>query len=152
MSAGVVLCSCHFISDEELAEVLLQSHGVLTPESPAGYFGGLIDGEDYIWVFRIPCYDGVFDDEGNFLDENDRVWLERAKFLIGGEFQTWIYVNLGKSPGGRRLAVRFAYACCQRWPCVVVDNNDIKERIFSSQEIEQLYQEGGEFTYGTARK
>lgn len=145
MSSGVTLYSSHLISDEELAEVLLQANGVLTPESPAGYFGGLIDGKDYIWIFRIPCYDGVFDDKGNFLDENDRILLEQARLLLGGEFQTWIYVNLGKSPGGERLAVRFAHACCQRWPCVV-DSSEVKRRIFSCEEIKQLHKEGGKFT------
>ncbi|GHO51703.1 hypothetical protein [Ktedonobacter robiniae] len=148
MSAGVGLYSSHDITEEELAEVILQAGGMLTPDSPAGYFGGLIEGEAYVWVFRIPCYDGVFDNEGNPLDEDEIVLLDQAKVLLGGEFQTWIYIHLGREPGSQRLAVRFAYTCCQRWPCIV-DSDEKKGRVFSSQEIEQLYKEDGAFTgYG----
>lgn len=148
MSAGVGLYSSHDISQEELTEVIRQADGVLTPGSPAGYFGGLVAGEASVWVFRTPCYDGVFDYEGNPLDEEEYRLLEQAKVPLGGEFQTWIYITLGRRPGSQRLAVRFAYACCQRWPCVV-DTLETKGRIFSCKEIEQLYKENGAFTgYG----
>ncbi|SRR5712691_2918902 len=146
MSAGVLLYSSHDIIEEELAEVIRQAGGILTPESPARYFGGLIAGEANVWIFRIPCYDGVFDYEGKPLDEDDIVLLDQAKALLGGEFQTWIYIALSTTSGSQRLAVRFAHTCCQRWPCVV-DNN--QGRLFSCKEIEQLYEEGGGFTgYG----
>jgi hypothetical protein len=148
MSAEVGLYSSHDISEEELTEVIRQAAGVLTPGSPAGYFGGLVAGEAYVWVFRIPCYDGVFDYEGNPLDEQEYALLEQAKVLLGGEFQTWICIVLGDIPGSQRLAVRFAYTCCQRWPCVV-DTLETNGRIFSCKEIEQLYKEDGAFTgYG----
>ncbi len=148
MSANVALYSSHLISEEELAEVILEAGGELTPESPAGYFGGLVNGEASVWVMIIPCYDGVFDWEGRPLNEDDMVLLDQAKLLLGGEFQTWIYIALGKGQGSGRLAVRFAHACCQHWPCVV-DDSEPKSRIFSCEEIEQLYKEGGTFTgYG----
>lgn len=99
-----------------------------------------------MWIFRVPCYNGVFDDEGKPLDEDDIVLLDQAKALLGSEFQTWIYIVLGRGPGSQRLAVRFAHTCCQRWPCVV-DNHE--RRLFSCKEIEHLYKEGGPFTgYG----
>jgi hypothetical protein len=148
MSAGVALYSSHLISEEELAEVILEAGGELTPESPSGYFGGLVEGEASVWVMIIPCYDGVFDWEGRPLNEDDMVLLDQAKLLLGGEFQTWIYIALGKGQGSGRLAVRFAHASCQHWPCVV-DDSEPKSRIFSCEEIEQLYKEGGTFTgYG----
>ncbi len=143
MSYGVLLYSSHDITEEELAEVILQADGVLTPGSPAGYFGGLVDGEAHVWIFRIPCYDGVFDGEGKPLDEDDIVLLDQAKALLGGEFQTWVYIRLGYRPGCQRLAVRFAHACCQRWPCVV--DNDYG-RLFSCREIDQLLKEDGAFS------
>jgi hypothetical protein len=73
--------------------------------------------------------------------------LEQAKLLLGGEFQTWIYIALDSSPtlersGSLWLAVRFAHTCCQHWPCVV--DND-RGRLFSCQEIERLYRDGGVF-------
>jgi hypothetical protein len=146
MSSGVVLYSSHGITNEELADIILQADGVLTPGSPAGYFGGLAAGKAYIWVFRIPCYDGVFDWDGQPLNEDVMVLLDQAKVLIGGEFQTWVYIHLGREPGSQRLAVQFAHSCCRRWPCVV--DND-RGRLFSCEEIEQLYKEDGAFTgYG----
>ncbi len=151
MSATMLLYSSHQITGEELAEVLRQAGGRLTPASAAGYFGGIDDGRTYIWVNFIPCYDGVFYHEGNPLDENDMVLLEQAKALLGGEFQTWIHITLDRTPtltrsGSLRLAIRFAHACCQRWPCIL-DNNE--GRLFSCDEIEELYKGGDAITgYG----
>ena len=146
MSANVLLYSSHDITEEELAEVILQVQGVLTPEPEKRSFGGIIEGSTYVWIDSIPCYDGVFDDEGKPLDEEDMALLEQAKALLGGEFQTWIFIALSTTSGSQRLAVRFAHTCCQRWPCVV---DNYEEQLFSYQEIEQLYKEGGGFTgYG----
>jgi hypothetical protein len=146
MSANVLLYSSHYITEEELAELILQAGGILTPQPEARAFGGMIDGGAYVWINRIPCYDGVFDAEGNPLDENDITLLDQAKAMLGGEFQTWLYIVLGRESGTQRLAVRFAYSCCQRWPCVV-DNN--QGQLFSCQDIERLYREDGGFTgYG----
>lgn len=146
MSANVLLYSSHLITKEELAEVILDTDGVVTPESGVRFFGSVFDGEAYIWIDSVPCYNGVFDYEGNPLDQKEFALLEQAKLLLGGEFQTWIYVSLGRTPGSQRQAVKFAFACCQRWPCVV--NNDEK-RLFSCEEIARLQEEGGGFTtYG----
>lgn len=147
MSANVLLYSSHRITEEELAEVIHEAKGILTPESAARYFGGIIDDRTYVWIDIVPCYNGVFDYEGNPLDEDDIVLLDQAKELLGGEFQTWIHITLDTTPtittsGSQRLAVRFAHTCCQRWPCVV-DNN--QGRLFSCKEIEQLHKEGGAF-------
>jgi hypothetical protein len=145
LSANLLLYSSHHITTEELAEVILQAGGILTPESAVGYFGGLVADETYIWIFPIPCYEGVFDHEGNPLDEDEFALLEQAEGLLGGKFQAWIYISLNTTPtvitsGSLRLAIRFAHLCCQRWPCVI-DNN--QGRIFSCEEIEQLYKEDG---------
>jgi hypothetical protein len=99
-----------------------------------------------MWIMSIPCYDGVFDYEGNPLDEDVVALLEQAKVLLGGEFQTWITIILSTLSGSQRLAVRFAHTCCRYWPCVV-DNNE--GQLFSCKEIEKLYKEDGGFTgYG----
>lgn len=148
MSTGVVLYSSHHISEEELARVIVEAGGVLTPESPAGYFGGLIDGEAYVWAMIIPCYDGVFDSDDNPLNEEDIIFLGQAESLLDGELQTCMYLTIGKTPGSGRLTVRFAHICCQHWPCVV-DDNELEGHLFSCEEIERLYREGGTFTgYG----
>jgi hypothetical protein len=143
MSANLLLFSSHLITKEELADVILQAGGMLTQDPHAMYLGGIHDGDAYIWIDPIPCYDGVFDYEGNPLDEKGFVLLQQAKELLGGEFQTWLYITLGKDrPGSHRLAVRFALTACQRWPCVI-DNDQY--RLFSCKEIAQLHEEGGTF-------
>jgi hypothetical protein len=146
MSANVLLYSSHAITEAELAEVILESAGVLTPEPEKRSFGGIIDGETYVWIDIIPCYDGVFDAEGN-PDEEAMASLEPVKVLLGGEFQTWVYIALNTTPtlatsGSLQLAVRFAHTCCQRWPCVVENNEG---QLFSCKEIKQLYLDGGGF-------
>lgn len=146
MSANIAIYSNDHIAEEELVEVIRQVGGILTPGSPAGYVGGFVDGDAHIWTKIIPCYDGVFDYEGKPLDEDDIILLDRAKSILGGEFETWIFIRLGIRSGSQRLAVRFAHICCQYWTCVV-DNNE--GGLFSCDEIEQLYKEGGGFTtYG----
>ena len=146
MSANVLLYSSHPITKEELAEVILDAGGVITAEPGARSFGGVTNGEAYVWIDIVPCYDGVFDYEGNPLDEKEFALLEQAKLLLRGEFQTWIYVSLGRTPGSQHQAVKFAFTCCQRWPCVV--DND-QGQLFSCEEITRLQEEGGGFTtYG----
>jgi hypothetical protein len=146
MSASVALYSSHDITDEELAEVILQAGGILTPEPEARAFGGDMNGDAYVWINRMPCYDGVFDGEGTPLDENDIKLLDQAKALLVGKFQTWMYIALGRSPGSQRQAIRFARTCCQHWQCVV-DNNE--GQLFSCNDIERLYRSNDGFTgYG----
>lgn len=77
----------------------------------------------------IPYYDGVFDEEGNPLEEDEVAQFERAKLLLGGKFQTWLYISLSREMGNQRLAVRFAHACCQRWPCVF-DSSEKNSQLF----------------------
>lgn len=144
MSSNVLLYSSHSITEEELAEVIREAGGVLTPQGPS--FGRISNGWAHVWIKSIPCYEGVFDDEGTPLDEKDIALLEQAKALLGDEFQTWIYIALSHRSGSQALAVRFAHVCCQHWPCVV-ENNECQ--LFSCKEIGQRYLEGGGFSgYG----
>ena len=86
MSSIVLLYSSHRITEKELAEVILQADGVLTPEPEKRSFGGIIDGSTYVWIDSIPCYDGGFDYEEKPLDEKEFALLEQAKILLGGKF------------------------------------------------------------------
>lgn len=149
MSSSVLIISSHDMTEEELADVIRQAGGIITTKSTARAFGGIIDGESDIWIDRIPCYDGVFDNEGNHLDEEDMALLEKARDLLGGEFQTWLYIDLGDGFGSDQLAVRFAYTCCQRWPCVVDNDEGL---VFSHTDIEQIYKENGIFASYWIRK
>ena len=106
MSANVVLYSSHRLTEEELAEVIRQADGVLTPERV--WFGRISQQVTHVWIERIPCYDGVSDDDGTPFDEQDVALLERAKVLLGGEFQTWIAIILSRTSGSQRLAVRLS--------------------------------------------
>jgi hypothetical protein len=144
MSASVLLFSSHDITTEEMVEVIQLAGGMLTPELPS--FGRISHGRTHVWIDRIPCYDGVFDYEGKPLDEDVMMLLTQAKALLGNDFQTWISIVLSKTSGSQRLAVRFAYTCCQRWTCVV-DNH--QGQLFSCKDIERLYREDDGFTgYG----
>ena len=142
MSHSILLYSSHEISDEELTEVILQNEGILTKSSPMGYIGGLIDGDAHIYVSRIPCYDGV---DG---DEEAMIVVDQAKAMLGAEFQTWLHIQLGHDAGSGLLGVRFAHACCQRWPCVV----DEYDNLFSCKEITEIFEEEKTFNQYTLQR
>ncbi len=152
MSANLLLYSSHDITGEELAEVILEAGGIIPPESAAGYFGGIIDDGTAIWITPIAWDDGVFDDEGNFLDEDGAFWLEGTKKLLGGEPKACLYISLDYHPlrdVSELLAARFALLCCDRWPCILDNNHG---RIFSREEIERWYQEGDSFLRYTSER
>lgn len=144
MSASVDLYSTHLITEKELMDVIREASGVVTPEGP--YFGRLSQGNTHVWIIISEPYNGVFDYKGEPFDQKEVALLDQAKEIIGGEFQTWLSILLSRKSGSQSLAVRFAYTCCQHWPCVV-DNDE--KRLFSCEEIAKLQEEGGGFTtYG----
>jgi hypothetical protein len=63
--------------------------------------------------------------------------------MLGDQYQSSLAIHLSHTPKTQQLAVRFAYVCCQHWPCVVYVNYD---KLFSCEEIERLYKENGYFT------
>ena len=144
MSASVGLYSSHLITEEELRNVIRQAGGVVTPEGP--HFGRISQEMTHVWIIPSEPYNGIFDHDGEPFHQSDVDLLDRAKEIIGGEFQTWISILLSTTSGSQRLAVLFAHTCCQRWPCVV--DND-QGQLFSCEEIAKLHEEGGGFTtYG----
>lgn len=140
MSASILLYTSYPLNKEELAEIIVQAGGVVTPNGP--YFGRVSHDWAHVWLLPIQCYDGVFDYEGNPLDEKEFELTERAKELLGGTFRAWLSLILNSKPGTQKLAVHFAYTFSLHWPCIV---DNLEGRLFTGEEIALLEREGGAF-------
>jgi hypothetical protein len=150
MSSYILLYTSYALTEEELIAVIVEAGGVLSPDLP--YFGqvfvpGRLPGEFAgIWIDSIPCYSGVFDDQGEPLSEKDLQAVEQAKALLGDEFRSWLLVVLSRTAGTQKVAVHFAATFARHWPCVV---DTLCGQLFSTEDIARLEQEGGHFTeYG----
>lgn len=86
------------------------------------------------------------DDEGNPLSEEDAQAIAQTKAFLGGDPRSCLWIGLSRVKGTQQVAVRFAATIAKRWPCVV---DDVYGRLFSTEDILRLEQEGGHFTeYG----
>jgi len=83
MSTNVLLYSSHHITEEELAEVILQVQGVLTPEPETSSFRGIVEGSTHVWIDSIPCSFAPFDEQAIAV-------LEQVEVLLGGKLQEGI--------------------------------------------------------------
>lgn len=109
-------------------------------------------------IGAIPARDAVFDailEEGDCMirivltseerEVLDPVDLENINRKLGTyPDEQRIVVEISNSPGSQILAVRFARAVVQKWPSVV---DDLVDRIYSKEEVESLYQNGGDFSH-----
>ena len=139
MSANLFLYSSHLISQEEFASVLQEVGGFLTPEET--FEARISDTHSHLWLTH-EAVDWFL--KAN--EESQRELFQQVRALLGGELQIVLDLILSSTPGTQRLAVRFAYACSRRWPCVIDDDYG---KLFTREDIERLYEEGGGFTtYG----
>lgn len=133
MSYNIALYSSHRITTGELADVLQQAGGVVTPEIPR--FGRVSHEHSHTWISPEDCYDGI-------VDEEDFKFIAQINTLLGAECQSCLSIVVSSTPGSQQLAVRFAAVCSSHWPCVITTP---ERRFFLREEVEQLHREGGRF-------
>ncbi len=95
----------------------------------------LIRGNENIWI--------VFESEEPYYYEEDEEYGQLLQKL-GGHPRTDIIIDISSTePESQHLAVEFACAFTEQWPCVV-DNlrGDERHRIYSAQEIRELCNKG----------
>ena len=137
MSESFLLYSSHFITTEELIEILRQAGGVVTLEGPR--FGRVSHHRSHIWISPIDCDEGV-------VDEEDLKEVAQVNALLGAQCRSCISIKVSSTPGSQRLAVHFASTCGSQWPCVI---DNLHGQFFSWEEIKRLHREDGGFTtYG----
>lgn len=127
MPKPFALISSSVIKAQEFFDVLRELGGII--EDAEALEGRLSRGEEQVWV----CLDnGLFKDY-----EADEV--ERISQKLGGKPQSHILLDVSRTEGSERLAVEFASACAESWPCVVYN---LRDKIFSAQDVARLRHAG----------
>ena len=162
MSESIVLYSTHVITRKELEEVILESGGVLTERGPVGRISQDRTKHVFIWLADEKPISGIDPIYGTYGPST----RELLRVKLGAEPRYILAIEIGQTPGSGLLAVRFALACTQHWPCVVLaesfegeiispplDNildpiqlkGEFVMRVFDQEEILQLQREGKGF-------
>jgi hypothetical protein len=124
------LISSHDIKEQEFFDVLRASGGVIEEASTRA--GRLSRGEQHVWVSL---------DNGLLKDyEANEIALISQK--LKGKPWSSILLDVSRTAGSEQLAVAFAAACAQIWPCVVYN---LRDKVFSAQELLWLQQTGSGF-------
>lgn len=145
MSENIELYSAHVITRTELEEVILKVGGMLTGQGHIGRISQ--DGTKHVFIWLddeepLPGLDPLYGTHGPATQK-----LLQVK--LGTEPRYALIIEIGMTPGSGLLAVRFALACTQHWPCVVLAASFNVVNVFDREDMLQLQKEGKEFSaYG----
>ena len=130
MPKPFAIISSNDIKAQEFFDVLRASGGII--EDASALAGRISRGEQHVWVSL---------DKSLLKDyEADEVALISKK-LKGNPWSS-ILLDVSRTAGSEQLAVAFAAACAQLWPCVVYNSRD---KVFSAQELLWLQKTGRGF-------
>jgi hypothetical protein len=130
MAGTIAILTRAPIQREEFLQLLRELGAFLNPD---GVFDGtLVQDDGQIWVVLTKVEQDITEPET----------LEAIREKLGSEPRGNIIVEIGNDPGSRRLAVFFARVIAGRWPGVVAD---LVDTVYSSEEVEMLWQSGGDF-------
>ena len=118
------------IKAQAFCDVLRASGGVI--EDASALAGRLSRGEQHVWV--------ALDHRLRKDYEADAIALIRQK--LKGKPCSSVLLDVSRTAGSEQLAVAFAAACAQLWPCVVYNLHD---KVFSAQELLWLQKTGSGF-------
>ena len=153
MSENVRLYSSHLITVEELRSVLLAVGGKPVAPMDKGFtlLGVVEEGKRHILISGDP---DPKDDPQRFWSENapylGQEFLQEVQTKLGAKPVISLYVEIGHAPKSGLLAVRFAYQCALRWPCIgsaeVFEDKEWILKIYTKEDMERLLAEGQAFT------
>ena len=130
MPKPFALISSSDIKAQAFFDVLRASGGVI--EDASALAGRISRGEQHVWVSL---------DNGLLKDyEADEIALISQK--LKGTPSSSILLAVSRAAGSEQLAVAFAPACAQLWPCVVYN---LRDKVFSAQELLGLQKTGSGF-------
>ena len=134
MSENISLISSEEIPLDELKTVILGLGGFLTTDF--GRFGQISPQKKaVIWLWF-----------GTLQNLSSDKLSEEIQAKLEGTPKTHIIIEISFQTGSQKLAVDFAAACAERWPCMV-DAGHLAT--FSREEILQIQRSGGWFmNYG----
>jgi len=124
-----IVCSIRITADDLFAA--LRAHGGVI-DNEAAKDGRVSRGECQVWVH-------LRDEE---LADLEDATLARIQTALGAEPISEVLLDVSGTEGSEQLAVDFACACAERWPCIVYD---FKGRILTPDDLSRLQAAGAGF-------
>jgi hypothetical protein len=132
VSENISLISSEEIPLNELETVILEMGGFLLADD-FGRFGQISPQKKAVIWLWFGTLQKLSSGRSPELSQKIREKME-------GTPKTHIIIEISTQTGSQKLAVDFAAACAERWPCVVDPGHGI---VFSREEILQIQREGG---------
>src|SRR5215475_6307832 len=123
MPKPFALVSSSDIKGQEFLNMVREVGGVI--EDAKALQGRISQGERHVWVAL----------DNSLLNEYEADEVELIHQMLGGRPQSCILLDVSRTAGSERLALEFACACAQRWPCVVYN---LLNKVISAPELLQL--------------
>ena len=129
MPKPVALVSSSDIKGQAFLEVVREVGGAI--EDAKALQGRISQGERHVWVAL----------DNSLLNEYEADEIELIRQKLGGKPQSCILLDVSRTAGSERLALEFACACAERWPCVVYN---LRDKVISAAELLRLRKTGKE--------
>jgi hypothetical protein len=123
MPKPFALVSSGDIKGQAFLDVVREVGGVI--EDAKALQGRISQGERHVWVAL----------DNNLLNEYEADEVELIRQKLGGNPQSCILLDVSRTAGSERLALEFACACAERWPCVVYN---LRDKVLSASELLRL--------------
>jgi hypothetical protein len=123
MPKPVALISSSEVTGQAFLNVVRQVGGAI--EDTKALQGRISQGERHVWVAL----------DNSLLNEYEADEVELIRQQLGGKPQSCILLEVSRTAGSERLALEFAYACAERWPCVVYN---LRDKVISAAELLRL--------------
>jgi hypothetical protein len=123
MPKPFALVSSSDIKRQEFLDVVRAVGGVI--EDAKALQGRISQGERHVWVAL----------DNGLLNEYEADEIELMHQKLGGRPQSCILLDVSRTAGSERLALEFAGACAERWPCAVYN---LLDKVISAPELLRL--------------
>jgi hypothetical protein len=125
MPKPFALVSSSDIKGQAFLDVVREVGGVI--EDAKALQGRISQGERHVWVAL----------DHSLLNEYEADEIELIRQKLGGRPQSCILLDVSRTVGSERLALEFAGACAERWPCVIYN---LRDKVLSASELLRLRQ------------
>jgi hypothetical protein len=123
MTQPFALISSTEINHEEFVAFLKREGAELTPDDV--YDGRISRGELHVWI--------LLDNSNlNDLEAFDNELIMQG---LGKPPKTYITLDVSREQGSEQLAIEFAYACAEKWPCIVYN---LLNKTYSKDDLYRL--------------
>lgn len=132
MSDTVALISSSEIKQEEFISFLQNLGAFIIEDTNDPFDARFSRGYQHVWIAL---------DHRGFNDYQTHE-IEVFTQMLSGKPQTHIVLEISRETGSQQLAVELACAFAERWQCIV---DNLLDRVFSSQDLFDLRNSGGDF-------